>query len=137
MKLTASVWGSDMTTPSPIILATRELYYSDKGGRNRKKLIIKLHAPTLVLKGTHDCESYDGLFSCFVEFSGIISGHYFYGYDAFQAIGSASNIEPVLRGLLTHYDLFFGATGPLYFKDQKKINHTVSLDNISPSVCLD
>lgn len=110
-----------MNIKVPEILATRELYYSDKNRRERKKLIISLHAPTLVLKSTDGCDAYDGLFTCFVEFSSLISGHHFYGYDAFQAIGSASNIDPVLKGMLKYHDIFFGPTGPRYFDNKDNV----------------
>lgn len=98
-------------------IAERRLWFSEKKGGVRKKLLVGVGAPMVV---TQDEVKYpvDGVMSkCHVEFEGM-NEHSFdvFGADSLQAINLASNIEAVIERLSDKYD-FYWDTGEPYFDD--------------------
>lgn len=89
------------------VIATRVLYFSLKGETEKNELVIKLYAPIQISTSTFATAGLNGPFACYLEFSRLCNGHLFYGYDEFQAIGFASDIDPILKTLGDRCNLYF------------------------------
>ena len=98
-------------------IAERHLWFSEKKGGVRKKLLVGIAAPVAVAQ--HEVKyPIDGVMSkCHVEFEGS-NEHSFdvFGADSLQAVNLASNIEGVIERLSDRYD-FYWATGEPYFDE--------------------
>lgn len=89
------------------VVATRVLYFSLKGETKKRELVIKLYAPIQIVASTQVTAGPAGSFVCYLEFSRLCNGYLFYGYDEFQAIGFASNLDPILKALDDRCNLYF------------------------------
>lgn len=95
-------------TSNSSVVATRVLFFSLKGETKKNELVIKLYAPIRIDTSTRVTTCLVGSFVCYVDFSCLCDGHLVYGYDEFQAVEFASDLDPVLRALGDRCNLYFG-----------------------------
>jgi hypothetical protein len=100
------------------VIAERRLLFSIKGQTERKPLTIRIHAPRPVESGSVLWKPDHDTAVCLVEFVGIpdVAPGETYGADSIQALQLAADIEPTLKRLSKHYDLYF-QTGEGYFDE--------------------
>lgn len=101
------------------VIATRKLYYSEKGGSIKHELIARLYAPIELNKRVIGPRYTFFEYACYVEFSDIYRGFLFYGYDAFQAIELSVTIDLILMRKKDEYDFYFTKvdSDPTYFNE--------------------
>lgn len=89
-----------------VLIATRELEFSVKGGKDRLPLQIDIYSP-VQLKPAHGVAFVDlGFYGCVVEFSSIGVSYVVYGIDSIEALEFAANVNPILIGHRHQYDFF-------------------------------
>lgn len=88
------------------VVATRLLEYSRKGEQARQLLAINIYSPVL-RKHTHDgIRTNHEPYSSTVRFGSLVPEYMSYGSDSLQALTLAIDIDPVIAGLIRHYDFF-------------------------------
>ena len=73
----------------------------------------------MVDRYVHNFDSPHDTYVCYVEFSQLSDGHLFYGYDEFQALNFASDLDCILRTLDDICNLYFSDADEdiFYFDD--------------------
>lgn len=99
-------------------IAERELLYSLKGERDRRKLVIRISAPYLVDKEAVKFDFDHGAAGCAIEFGGLPEDSIdVFGIDPIHALTLAVDIDSYLQGMRKKYD-FFWSSGEPYFDDK-------------------
>ena len=98
------------------VIAERELFFTPKGGGERKTLTIRVFAPRQVEEGTVNFEFSPGTSRCVVDFDGINEQVEFFGMDSLQALEMVSKLDRYLAGFSQRYD-FYWMTGEPYFEE--------------------
>jgi len=97
-------------------VAQRELLYSLKGGKDRRRLVIRVGAPREVNRLAADVAFDEGASICTIEFDGLDIGSIdVHGIDPLHALSLATDVDSYLRGLTATHD-FFWPTGEPYFE---------------------
>jgi len=113
---------SYITQRSPVI-ATQKLCFSLKGEATKNELVIRMYAPIQINASIQVAIELSGTFACYVDFSHLCNGYLFYGYDEFQVISFASNIDPLLRALDKECNLYFDDKTEYEFYFYDACNH--------------
>jgi uncharacterized protein DUF6968 len=101
------------------VIAVRKLAFGEKGGSERKPLLIRIFAPQPVNPGSHLFRPDADTSSCIFEFEGIldVKPNETFGADSIQALQLAIvDIEAIVKRLSDRYDFFF-PTGEGYFEE--------------------
>ena len=92
---------------SSLIIATRTLFFTLKGEVKKNKLTVELHAPFQVGASIEEGAVPHDPFACYIGFSHLCDGYLFYGFDEFQALSFALDLDPLLRMLDKKCNLYF------------------------------
>jgi hypothetical protein len=100
------------------VIATRELFYTERGGTALKRFHVRISEPYLLTEELSDIPFCEGAASCVINFDLLPEAdHVVTGVDTFQALELAvSSAEKHLQRLRRKYDFYFEPGVPYFDK---------------------